>query len=239
MHMYVYVQCVYEQPIPKLLPFLILNTRSDLLLLSVLPSNVSASEKRKLLVAELPSLLSQVPDVPAAQGTAQVPGEHGRDSRLAVNTRLAVTGSAPSVQGKGQEGRHSVHSNTHQGEETIFWHFEGLHNSLIAAGDVPGAGEASAGTAAGSVPLPRTALTSMRGEPSPALGYSRVMPFPEPRLRGLGSLTTAKGQKNWEPNSTPAHVQRPPSVGRAADLHLMAAVRTDWVALSNSAKFHS
>lgn len=74
--------------------------------------------------------------------------------------------------------------------------------------------------------------------------YSRVTPFPEPHLQGLGSLPTAKGQKNWEPNSTPAHVQRPLSVGRAADVHLMAAVAanglsTHWAALFNSAKFHS
>lgn len=54
--------CVYnvcpEQPIPKLLLFL--NTRSAFLLLSVFPPNVSASERRKLLVAQLPNLLSQV-----------------------------------------------------------------------------------------------------------------------------------------------------------------------------------
>lgn len=234
--------CVYnvcpEQPIPKLLLFL--NTRSVLLLLSVFPPNVSASERRKLLVAELPNLLSQVC---RAQSSSSCLGstlwhEAGCDTRLA-----GEQAQHPPCREKAKKGGIQC-IQIHTRGKTIFWHFERLYNSLIASGEVPAAGEARASTGVGSVSLPQTALTSMPGEPSPALGYSCVTPFPEPHLQGLGSLTAAKGQKNWEPDSTPAHVQWPPSVGRAADVHLMAAVAanglgTDWVALSNSAKFHS
>lgn len=73
MHLCIYV-CMYsvcpEQPIPKLLFFLILNNRSVLLLLSVFPSIVSASESRKLLVAEAPALLSQCVTCPGRPGCA-------------------------------------------------------------------------------------------------------------------------------------------------------------------------
>lgn len=170
--------------------------------------------------------------------------EHGCDTRLAANTRLA--GDRLSILRARKRARKEAVSAFEYipGEKPRFWHFERLSKSLTGSGDVPAAGDASASTDVGSASLPQPALTSMHAEPSSALGYSRVTPFPEPHLQGLGSLAAAKGQENWEPNSTPAHARRPPSVGRAADVHLVAAVAahglgTDWVALSNSAKFHS
>lgn len=127
-----------EQPILKLLFVLILNTRSVLLLLSVFLSNVSVSERRKLLVAQLPNRLSQAPDVPSQAGlcraqrhsssssscpstrTALLAGEHGRDTRVAANTRLAGDRLSILRARKGQEGRHSVRSNTYQGKKTPY-----------------------------------------------------------------------------------------------------------------------
>lgn len=63
---YVYTKSICPtQSIPKLLLVLRFNTRSVLLLLSVFPSRVSASERREILVEQLPDLLSQVPRLPS------------------------------------------------------------------------------------------------------------------------------------------------------------------------------
>lgn len=122
MYAYMYVCTVYvlNSQSPNCCS-LTLNTRSVLLLLSVLPSNVSVSERRKLLAAQLPKLLSQVPDVPSQAGLCRAQRHRAAAAAPAhaqccwlVSTAVTrgwlqtqgwqVTGSASSVQGKGKKG---------------------------------------------------------------------------------------------------------------------------------------
>ena len=64
--MYAYMYSVSpKQSMPKLLLVLRFNTGSVLLLLSVFLSPVSASERREVLVEQLPNLLPEVPCLPS------------------------------------------------------------------------------------------------------------------------------------------------------------------------------